>query len=263
MRPSQPDESPAEKAEILRFKTYLAQQFQTKRDRACLATKPPGGNAITISHQTGAGAHEVGERLVALMQAGEFEKTAPWTVFDRNLLGKMLEDHHLPKALADFLPENGRSYLRDAIDDMFGVIPPSWEIVPKLTETVMHMVQTGHVILVGRGASFITAGLPRVFQVHLVAPRSSRIERVRLLNHLTAKEAETFVQDKDKARERYVKASFQVGIDDNLLYHLVINTDRIPCSEAAGLIAREARNSFARDTAAPRARLLNRMGEAP
>ncbi len=231
-----------------RFKAYLAHQFQAGRDKACLATAGPGGHAITISHQTGAGAHEIGKRLVALMQAGETGPRAPWTLFDRHLFERMLEDHHLPKALAEFLPEDGRSYLRDALDDLFGVIPPSWEVVPKLTETVLQMVQAGHVILVGRGASFITAGLPRVFHVHLVAPLAARIERIRSVNHLSDVEAAAFVREKDKARERYVKANFSVGIDDDLLYHLVINTERIPWIQAAILIAREARNTFERDT---------------
>ena len=251
MQPTPADEASANGTGIHRFRTYLAHQFQTSRDKACLETSCAGGHAITISHQSGAGAHEVGERLVALMQAGESGQRAPWTVFDRHLLEKMLEDHDLPKALAEFLPEDGRSYLQDAIDEMFGVIPPSWEIVPKLTETVLKMVQAGRVILVGRGASFITAGLPKVFHVHLVAPLSSRIERVRSQNRLTAGEAETQVRAKDKARERYIKATFHVGIDDDLLYHMVINTDRIPCPEAALLIAREARSAFERGTGAP------------
>jgi hypothetical protein len=246
MHPKQADEAFGNQTGLHRFMAYFAQQAQTKRDQEGLGIGLPGGNAITISHQSGAGAHEVGERLVALMQAGESGQREPWTVFDRHLLEKMLEDHHLPKALADFLPEDGRSYLQDALDDMLGVIPPSWETVPKLTETVLKLVHGGHVILVGRGASFMTAGLPNVFHVHLVAPLPSRIERVRVLDHLSEVEAEAFVRDKDRARERYVKTTFQVGIDDDLLYHLVINTDRIPCPEAARLIAREARSSFAR-----------------
>lgn len=250
MRSNQADGSSGDKTEIHRLKIYLAQQFQTKRDQACQEAACPGGNAITVTYQSGAGAHEVGERLVVLMQAGESGQRVPWTIFDRHLLEKMLEDHHLPMALADFLPEDGRSYLQDAIDDMFGVIPPSWEVVPKLTETVLKMIQVGHVILLGHGASFISAGLSAVFRVHLVAPLSSRIERVRVLNHLTDKDAKSFIREKDKARERYLKANFQVGIDNDLLYHLVINTDRIPCPEAAQLIAWEAGRSFARGAVA-------------
>jgi hypothetical protein len=220
--------------------SYISTHIQPKESWGLPKRAKPPGPAIAISHQTGSGAHEIAAMLPGLLQAGEPNGMVPWTVFDRQLLEKVIKDHNLPHALVAFLPEDRRSYLQDAIDEMFGMIPPSWDIVPAFAETIIHLADTGHVILVGRGANFITARMPNVFHVHLVAPLVKRIERIQQLANLTAEEAAKVVNKEDRARARYMKANFHVGIDDDLLYHLVINTDLIPNPDAARLIAEAA-----------------------
>jgi hypothetical protein len=48
----------------------------------------------------------------------------------------------------------------------------------------------------------------------------------------------------DRGSHRYVKAHFHTRIEDELLHHLVINTDRVPYADAAMLIAHGARRCF-------------------
>jgi Cytidylate kinase-like family len=211
--------------------SYLFSLFQTGK------TSPVGGPAITISQQTGSGAHEIAERLAGLLQSTEPKGNPPWTVFDRNLVEKVLEDHYLPKSLAKFIPEDRRSLIDDVLEDLIGLRPPSWVVVPQIAETVLQLADAGHVILVGRGANFITARLPNVFHVRLVASLPMRIARAQKLNHLTPEEAAKFVARSDRGSERYMKAHFHASIDDGVQYHLVINTDLIPCPTAVQLIA--------------------------
>jgi len=234
----------AAEAQMKRYHSFLATQLGKRNLQASVPDLPARGPAITISHQTGSGAHDIALRLAEILQASEPKGSMPWTVFDRHLLEKVLVEHDLPQSLAEFIPEDHRSYLQDAIDEMLGVIPPSWEILPKITETVLRLVDFGHVILVGRGASFITARMPHVFHVRLVASRGKRIERVQELKHLTLEAATTFIEAEDQAHGRYVKGNFQVSIDDDELYHLTLNTDRFPGAEAAQLIADGARGIF-------------------
>jgi len=233
-----------DKTQLEHCHSYIDTQIQLKKNWGPLESAKPPGPAIAISHQTGSGAHEIAAMLPGLLEVGKPKGRVPWTVFDRHLLEKVIKDHHLPHALVAFLPEDRRSYLQDAIDEMFGMIPPSWEIVPAITETVIHLADAGHVILVGRGANFITARMPNVFHIHLVAPLVKRIERMQQLEHLTAEEAAKVLKQEDRARGRYMKANFHVGIDDDLLYHLVINTGLIPCPDAARLISEIALRSL-------------------
>jgi cytidylate kinase len=160
------------------------------------------------------------------------------------LVEKVLEEHELPKALAKFMPEDRRSFIQDAMEELLGLRPPSWVMVPQIAETVLHLADTGHVILVGRGANFITARMPNVFHVRLIASLPKRIKRVQKLNGLTPEEAIKFVKDEDRSRNRYAKEHFHRSVDDAFSYHLVLNTDRIPYSDAAQLIKDGARRCF-------------------
>jgi hypothetical protein len=222
-------------------KSYIIQQLKRRGFQAL-----PPGPAITISHQTGAGAHEIAGRLAKLLHDSEPRKSIAWTVFDRHLVEKVLEDHHLPKSLAKFMPEERRSIIQDLMEQLVGLRPPSWVMVPKIAETVLHLAEAGNVVLVGRGASFITARMPNVFHVRLISSLPGRIERVQKLNHLSPQEAAKFIKNADRARGRNVKTHFHLGIDDDLLYHLVINTDWIPGPDAAQLIADGARRYFSK-----------------
>ena len=79
---------------------------------------------ITISRQAGSGAHVVAEALVAGLQAGDPQASPPWTMFDRDLVERVLKDHKLPERLAEFMPEDRVSGIADTIDEILGVHPP-------------------------------------------------------------------------------------------------------------------------------------------
>jgi cytidylate kinase len=203
-----------------------------------------GGPAVTISHQTGAGAHEIAGRLAEILQQSEPEGTQAWTVLDRQVVEQALEEHHWPKRLIEKMPEERRSYLADVLDDFFGLRPPSWVLVPQVIKTTMRLASAGHVVLIGRGATVVTAQLPNVFHVRLMASASTRIGRVQAARHLTAEEAARFIEKADRGRERYIRANFHVHLDDELLYHMVVNTDRLSIGDAAADIADAARRCF-------------------
>jgi len=228
-------------ADLKLCRGYLVSQVAEQRRASKAGRWLEPGPAITLSFQTGAGAHELGRELAGILQRHQPDGATPWTVFDRQLIEKVLEEHHLPKALAKHMPEDRRSYIQDVMDELVGLRPPSWVLVPQITETVLHLAEAGHVILIGRGASFITASMPNVFHVRVVASLPRRIERIRRLEHLSAKEAAKFIAHSDRGQGRYVKAHFHARSWDDLQYHLVLNTDRVPLSDAAALVAEGVR----------------------
>jgi len=191
--------------------------------------------AVTISRQAGSGGHSVAERLVELIKAGEHGEN--WTIFDRNLVEKVLEDHKLPARLSRFMPENRISAIADTMDELFGLHPPSWMLVRKTSETILHLAELGNVILIGRAANIVTRRMPHVFHVRLVSPLEKRVERLQRSNGLTAKAALKLAEEQDLARRRYVKQFFAKNIDDPLLYHLVLNTDLLSIDATARMIA--------------------------
>jgi cytidylate kinase len=157
-------------------------------------------------------------------------------VFDKNLVEQVLEDHHLPKRLAQFMPEDRVSHMEDFMAELLGLRPSTWTLVHQTTETVLRLADLGHVILVGRGATVITRKLPQAFHVRLVGSLARRIARVQEYLHLDAKAAAEYVQKLEEGRIRYLRTHFHQNIDDPLLYHLIINTDEVPLDEATWLI---------------------------
>ena len=193
--------------------------------------------AITISRQAGSGAHPVAERLATLLQAHTANDACPWTVFDRNLVDRVLQEHHLPERVAKFMPEDRTSGIADTMEELFGLHPPSWLLVRKVAETILRLADLGNVILIGRGAAVVTASLSHVFHVRLVSALENRLQRIQDMHHLSKDAALHFIQKEDRGRERYLKKYFKTDVDDPLLYHLVINTDRIAYDRAARIIA--------------------------
>lgn len=192
---------------------------------------------ITISRQSGSGGHSVADRLVNLLQARSPKGTRPWTVFDKNLVEKVLEDHHLPNRLAKFMPEDRISEISDTMDELFGLHPPSWTLVHKTAETMLHLAELGNVILIGRGATVVTAKLDYAFHVRLVGSLEHRVKYMQELEHLSVEAARAMVRREDLGRARFLKKYFGKNIEDPLLYHLVINTDLVSFDEAAQVIA--------------------------
>jgi cytidylate kinase len=193
--------------------------------------------AVTISRQAGSGGHSVGGLLAELLQARSPQASPPWTVFDKNLVEKVLEDHHLPSRLARFMREDRISEISDTMDELFGLHPPSWTLVRKTADTILRLAEVGHVILIGRGAHVITRNLDYVFHVRLVGSLERRVKYMQELEHLSADAARDLVRRDDVGRARFLKKYFKRDINDPLLYHLVINTDLICYDDAARMIA--------------------------
>jgi len=222
----------------------LAAHLKTARGRAGESGAP--GSAITISRQAGVPADAIATELGTLLQAREPKNSPSWTVFDRQLMDQVLREHHLPESLAPFLSEGHRSVIRCLMDELLGMIPPTWEIAPKIAETVLRLAAAGHVILIGHGAGYITSVLPRVFRVRLVGSRARRVERLQQTQALDPEAAAAALDREDRSRARFIKANFNVDVDDAQLYHLVLNTDSFPVPEAAQVIAEAAGKYFQR-----------------
>ena len=192
---------------------------------------------VTISRQAGSGGYSVGGRLAELLQARRPDASPPWTVFDKNLVEKVLEDHHLPSRLARFMREDRISEISDTMDELFGLHPPSWTLVRKTADTILRLAEMGHAIMIGRGAHVITRNLDYVFHVRLVGSLERRVKYMQELEHLSTEAARDLVRRDDAGRARFLKKYFKKDINDPLLYHLVINTDLICYAAAARMIA--------------------------
>jgi cytidylate kinase len=199
--------------------------------------------AITISRMCGSGGRTVASKLAEYL-----EPHAPygrhWTVFDRSLIKKVLEDHSESVRLAEFLTESRKPLLAEIMEKLRGRKSLSDTVAEQTVETIWQLAVGGHVILVGRGANVITAKLPNVFHVRLVGSLENRIERIEEVYDMDRHAALAFIKSQDEAKRSYLREYFGQDIENPQLYHLIVNTDRISYDHAAEFIADAVVNSL-------------------
>lgn len=191
---------------------------------------------VTFSREAGAGAVTVGTLVAQLLNSERAASTPPWTVFDKNLVARVLEDHQLPETLNRFLPEDARPGVTGAVEEMLGLHPSAWRMAEHTTDTILRLAALGNAILVGRGSTFITARVQPALHVRLVAPVEVRVAHLAEYHHLTHDEAVTYAKKADLGRRRYVKRYFSTDVENPLHYTLVLNTGRLDYAFAARVI---------------------------
>jgi hypothetical protein len=202
------------------------------------------GPCITISREPGARADIISERLIDFF--GKFYNNNPiqWTVFDKNLIEKVLQDHQLPLRLSKLLEEKKYSAVQSITAELLGGQPSIWSLVHKTTETILQLAQMGNVIILDRGANVITSKLWNTFHIRLVAPLENRISHVQSLYNFDKKSAMDYIKREDLDRKDYVINYFHKDINDPLLYHLLINTHMISDEEASEIIGKAVIEKF-------------------
>jgi cytidylate kinase len=202
-----------------------------------LGEVPPPRWFVTLSRQGGCNAHGIAEQLAALLEGREPDKSRQWAVFDRELVKKVLDDHHLPQRLREFMPEDRHSDIADILEELCELHPATESLVRQTIDTVLRLAELGGCILIGRAANLVTRKLRNGFHVRLIGTFEKRVERMMEYEKLDHAAAQARVRDQDKARARFVKKYLQVDVEAAENYHLVINTDHFSAPQSAHLIA--------------------------
>ena len=192
--------------------------------------------AVTLSRQSGSGAHVVAEKLAEYLAHHTSGASHPWTVYDRNLVQRVIEDHQLPGYLERFMPEDRISGITEVLHELLGSHPTASSLAWRTAETIYRLAESGNVILIGRGANVVTSHLKNVFHVRLVASLPRRVAHVRDVQGLNKKDSLEFILREDRGRRLYLKKYFNEDLDDPTLYHLTVNTDLMSYDETATLI---------------------------
>ena len=191
---------------------------------------------LTISRQAGAGGRSVAGIVVSLLN--ERSKDVPWTMFDKELVEVVREQHNLPEDVARYMTESSVNEITDYIGNALGLHPPRFELVRKTNETIITLARMGHSVIVGRGGHVLTRSMPGGFHARLVAPLEWRVQHLQNTRGMGEKDAAAYIKEADNGRRSYVEDHFDSDWDDPLQYDCVINTGLMSFDKAAALIAR-------------------------
>jgi hypothetical protein len=211
--------SPIEKA-----KRYVESHPKLHSSSIAREIDTSAGPCITISREAGARADVISDIIVELLNRETNINPVPWTVFDKNLIEKVIQDYHLPQSLTKIMAEKKYSAVKSLMVELLGGQPPIFNLVHKTTQTILQLAQIGNVVILDRAANIITSKLNNSFHVRLVAPLEYRIAHVQEIYNYDRSKAVEFIKREDADRKDFVSTYFHKDVSDPLLYHLVINT---------------------------------------
>jgi hypothetical protein len=214
-----------------------------ERDRpasAKLQTRP----FVTLSREPGAGALPLAQKLVErlnLIDPPDEPGEQPWTAWDREVLEKVADDHHLSAEVLDALEESTQSWLADFFSGMSAsgpTVPDRDAVFRKVANTVSALAQMGRAIIVGYGGVLLGKRLPSGVHVRLVAPLDFRIQRMAEFMRSSTEKAAARISELERNRAAFFKRYWPREPLRADHFTLTINTAAIDTDLAAELIAR-------------------------
>ncbi len=192
---------------------------------------------VTIARETGTGAPRIAARVCELLNERHGGGDQPWLAYDKNLVEKVAEEHELAEDVIRKLDEHDQN----ALDEIFAAVTGQQtlhSIGMKTARTIRGLAKNGRAVVVGRGGAVILAGIPHSLHVRLVAPLEWRVRQWAKANGVDPAEARERVEQLDRERGDYVRATLNHDPNDARLYDLVINVQAFTTEHAAQVIAR-------------------------
>ena len=219
-----------------RMEARISSWFRNLEESKKTERREKSGPFVTISRQSGAYGTTVADKLCEYLLKHESRREAPWAVYDKELIQKVIEEQRFPASFQRYFEVSSTSLIEDTLAELFGLHPPKETLVRRMSETILHLATLGRVILVGRGANIITRRLPNGTHVRLVGSFEKRVAHIKEYLNLPQKQAYEYVTKEDQDRQAYIKQHFQKDISDVSLYDLIINTDTVSLQESVMII---------------------------
>jgi hypothetical protein len=113
---------------------------------------------------------------------------------------------------------------------------------PIIKRVIAETAAAGKVVIVAHGASFALPGSGDVLRVFVTGSPERRADRLVREAGLTESAAAKAIKDSDEQRRQYLRRFYDVAQEQPSSYDLVINTDVLDLSLAAGLIVKAAQS---------------------
>jgi len=176
---------------------------------------------LTISREYGSGGREIGKRVAARLG---------YRYADKELLFQDLE-------------KGGPRWAR-AARELDEVCPTVWErydwqyrgYVALVESLVLTYAAEDKVVIIGRGGSFLLAGIPFCLRARLVAPLEVRLKRVMERERLSQVAAARLITQVDGDRACFIKANYGSEWAENRFYDMTLNTSSLAYDQVEDIL---------------------------
>lgn len=193
---------------------------------------------VTISREPGVDSHAVAQRLVERLNAVD-PGEQPWTAWDRELVEKVAADLSVSQRLVESLEQATRGWLADLLEGMCISDPTHVDEVKvyrKVVTTIRALAHVGRVVLVGRGAVYVTADMPGGVHIRLTAAPEYRVGQLARSLKLSQADAARELDRQDRSRQAFLKRYWPDHYRRTDLYHAILNMALVSVDRAADAI---------------------------
>jgi cytidylate kinase len=127
-------------------------------------------------------------------------------------------------------------------------------------DQILNLALKNKVLIRGWGAAALFQGIRGVICVRVCAPIASRVAV--MMERLGARDADAVrmeIERFDASHAHAMRAAFNFDWNDALLYHLVLNSARVPIDECVGAVCQLARRQSPEDRAATKEAIAERL----
>lgn len=190
---------------------------------------------ITIAREPGSGgrpiAHAVAEKL------GFF-------CLDEQIIDEIARSTKKRKAIVQTIDEKTRTNIEDIVHSILNQeYLDDVKYITELTKVILSYALKGKVVIVGRGANFITP-LAKGLHVNITAPYEVRVQRAMEYEGVSRSKAKEVLAKTEKERKDFVKQYLHQDSDKKNSYDLTVNTQFLQVNQARDLIIEAFQQKF-------------------
>lgn len=207
--------------------------FNFSQDNKILFTKP----FVTVARQPGSLGRPIAAKVAEKLN---------FRFLDEEIIDDIAESTKKRKAIIQAIDERSRTRIEDFVHSILNKeYVDDFTYIKELTKVILAHIYQGNVVIVGRGASFISP-FEKGLHINIVAPDELRIQRTMDFDKLTHAQAERQNKKITESREAFIRQYFRKDAMRCVNFDLSINTQSFSIDEAADLVIEAFYKKFPR-----------------
>ncbi len=192
---------------------------------------------ITVAREPGSGGTPIAQALAERLG---------YKFINEEIIDEIASSTKRRKEVIKAIDERGRSSVQDMIHSILNTeYVDDVKYVTELAKIILTYAHQGNVVILGRGANFITP-FSKGLHINVTAPYVVRVERSMQYEGYSQEEAKRVIANTEQERELFVKQYFKRDVRKRNSYDLTINTAYFDVKEAVDIAAEAFYQKFPR-----------------
>lgn len=224
---------------INKMMTRLSLRDSRSRSQKKVISQDPSFDQpfITIAREPGSGGAPIAKALA--------EKLG-FTLVDQQIIEEMSKSTKKRQGIIKRIDEKGRSQITDLVHSLLNKdYVDDVKYITELTKVILAYASQGQVVILGRGANFITPQA-RGLHVSITAPYATRVQRAMDYEGFNRKTAKRVIVEVERERRKFVKQYLSKDTSKANAYDLTINTAHFSMEQACDIIEKAFYHKFSR-----------------